>query len=209
MKVALPTFGGAAAPIELHVVFHHGRAKPVEGRAFFGTPYAPSKDGRSCERPMPGHPRGSACTWPKGFAAWAPLTRARGRQRSQPSPVRKKPAKPCKKAVRANSNQVSVNRRDCWFEHGRDRRRDQTTTGNFADSAVSNPSLHEMVRRRVPKTGRVASASRTRGGGRTRFAQSAGGRRRPLIGVGKAFGLPSLRTVQAVFPHTALQSMVS
>jgi len=30
-----------------------------------------------------------------------------------------------------------------------------------------------------------------------------------VIGVGKAFGLPSLRTVQAVFPHTALQSMVS
>ena len=30
-----------------------------------------------------------------------------------------------------------------------------------------------------------------------------------LIGVGKAFGLPSLRTVRAVFPHTALQSVVS
>src|SRR5271163_2260530 len=30
-----------------------------------------------------------------------------------------------------------------------------------------------------------------------------------MIGVGKAFGLPSLRTVQAIFPHTALQSMVS
>jgi hypothetical protein len=30
-----------------------------------------------------------------------------------------------------------------------------------------------------------------------------------LIGVGKAFGLPSLRTVRAVFPHTALQSLVS
>src|SRR5271168_3761916 len=29
------------------------------------------------------------------------------------------------------------------------------------------------------------------------------------IGVGKTFGLASLRTVQAVFPHTALQSMVS
>src|SRR3954454_5400582 len=30
-----------------------------------------------------------------------------------------------------------------------------------------------------------------------------------MIGVGKAFGLPSLRTVRAVFPHTALQSVVS
>src|SRR5467141_5456670 len=29
------------------------------------------------------------------------------------------------------------------------------------------------------------------------------------IGVGKAFGLPSLRTVRAVFPHTALQLLVS
>jgi hypothetical protein len=29
------------------------------------------------------------------------------------------------------------------------------------------------------------------------------------IGVGKAFGLPSLRTVRAVLPHTALQSLVS
>jgi hypothetical protein len=29
------------------------------------------------------------------------------------------------------------------------------------------------------------------------------------IGVGKAFGLPSLRTVQAVLPHTALRSTVS
>src|SRR5882724_8216425 len=29
------------------------------------------------------------------------------------------------------------------------------------------------------------------------------------IGVGKAVGLPSLRTVRAVFPHTALQSLVS
>ncbi len=30
-----------------------------------------------------------------------------------------------------------------------------------------------------------------------------------VIGVGKAFGLPSLRTVRAVLPHTALQSLVS
>src|SRR5882757_3942943 len=30
-----------------------------------------------------------------------------------------------------------------------------------------------------------------------------------MIGVGKALGLPSLRTVRAVFPHTALQSLVS
>src|SRR5579862_193485 len=29
------------------------------------------------------------------------------------------------------------------------------------------------------------------------------------IGVGKAVGLPSLRTVRAVFPHTALQLLVS
>src|ERR1700675_581424 len=29
------------------------------------------------------------------------------------------------------------------------------------------------------------------------------------IGVGKAFGLPALRTVRAVFPHTALPSVVS
>src|SRR5258708_23838572 len=30
-----------------------------------------------------------------------------------------------------------------------------------------------------------------------------------LIGVGKGFALPALRTVRAVFPHTALQSVVS
>jgi hypothetical protein len=30
-----------------------------------------------------------------------------------------------------------------------------------------------------------------------------------MIGVGKALGLPSLRTARAVFPHTALQSLVS
>ena len=30
-----------------------------------------------------------------------------------------------------------------------------------------------------------------------------------LIGVGKAINLPSLRTVRAVFPHTALQSRIS
>src|ERR1700722_17919507 len=30
-----------------------------------------------------------------------------------------------------------------------------------------------------------------------------------MIGVGKAFELPSLRTVPAVFPQTALQAMVS
>src|SRR5271163_4625256 len=34
--------------------------------------HSPSKDGRSSERPMPGHPRGSACGWPKGFADRAP-----------------------------------------------------------------------------------------------------------------------------------------
>jgi len=30
-----------------------------------------------------------------------------------------------------------------------------------------------------------------------------------MIGVGKGFSLPALRTVRAVLPHTALQSVVS
>src|ERR1700689_110365 len=80
---------------------------------------------------------------------------------------------------------------------GRRRLRRRPITTEAIGSAATHPSLRGALRRSNPGVTTCAAPA-------TQTVVL-----RPRIGVGKAFGLPSLRTVQAVFPHTALQSMVS
>src|ERR1700733_12801386 len=67
--------------------------------------------------------------------------------------------------------------------------------------------------RAMPRNKKVDSGTRTQHWPSLRGAlatkQSRGRVMTPLIGVAKALDPPSLRTVQDVFAHTAVQSMVS